>query len=82
MASRRVVPSVTSQPLGAARVFCAALPEFDITATQLGSVFGSASRITGVHDRVKSVYAALDRNRVTRGLGLYIYILSTLDLTD
>ena len=55
-----MVPSVTSRPLGVARVFWAALPEFDVTATRLGSVLGSASGVTGVHDRVKGVYATFD----------------------
>ena len=70
-----VAPSVTSRPLGAARFFCAALPKFDITNTQLTLVFGSASRFTSVHDHVKGVYATLDWNRVIKsciagGLGI------------
>ena len=55
-----MVPSVMSRPLGAARVFWAALPEFDVTALRLGSVFRSASHVTGVHDCVKDVYATFD----------------------
>ena len=54
-------PIINHNPkIGAARVFWVALPEFDVTATQLGSVFGSASCVTSVHDRVKDVYAAFD----------------------
>ena len=55
-----MVPSVTSRLLGVAQVFWVALAGFDVSATQLGLVFGSASRVTGVHDRVKGVYAAFD----------------------
>ena len=58
-----MVLSVTSRPLGVARVFWAALPEFDVMATQLGLAFGSVSRVTGVHNHVKGVYASFDGPR-------------------
>ena len=58
-----MVLSVTSQLLGAARVFWAALPEFDVTAIQLGLDFGSASHVTSVHNHVKGINAAFDGPR-------------------